>query len=533
MQQFILIGVLSVFGLPLTLGCCLCGDDDPVPNPDAPGKYAVLASTEIATEDDVKYNSEFWYDLVLTYCTLIEQGFESDNIFVLYGDGTDGTSKYDSYEGPFCGDVTKITDIGLKGSANIAKDNLCNVLCCLSSGRPAEMVSGTCECLTSGDTGIGGFRCPDGEIPWLTDDDFLIAWVKGHGSAKDCRTSLAFKSGTTLRDAELAGLLSGLKPDRWALMFETCDAGGWIEDFPGDDTSVVVISSGDPQDSAITECKETSWTATYAEKDSATGAETNVFHGRFTYWVNAALRQLDLAGSDIDSDADGNNLVSILEGFVATKQKIGDEESVFAASTETDLDAKADLGGKMHPAVSSQVGIAPCVFVRLDNPGKNDDVFSMDHDGDNATIPSVPSPAIPLESPDLWVRHVHLDEVIQEHQEPKAGQDNHVYARVYNIGCADPSPVEVKFYYSEYSDLTACGDPTQWTPIGDDCIEALPVGESHVFHAMWPVGKLPELGPYCLIVTLSAPLDEPVADASVASDNNKAQIKLEVVAGSS
>jgi hypothetical protein len=302
MKKPVLIGVFAVLTVPLTTGCCLCGDKAPVPNPDSPQKYAVLASTEIATEDDVKYNSEFWYDLVLTYCTLIEQGFESENIFVLYGDGEDSTSKYDPYEKPFCdGAINEITDISLENSTNIAKDNLCNVLCCLSTGRPAEMASGTCECLSSSDTGIGGFKCSGNDIPWdipwLTDEDFLIAWVKGHASAKECRTSLAFKSGTTLRDKEIAGLLTGLKPDRWAVLFETCDAGGWIGDFPNDDKSVVVISSGDPENPNIEECKETSWTATYAEKDSATSPETQVFHGRFTYWVNAALRGLDLAGT--------------------------------------------------------------------------------------------------------------------------------------------------------------------------------------------------------------------------------------------
>jgi hypothetical protein len=509
-----------VFAVALALGCCLCGGDDPVPNPDAPGKYAVLASTEIATEDDVKYNSEFWYDLVLTYCTLIEQGFESDSIFVLYGDGTDGTSKYDPYEKPFCGGVNQITDIGLKGSANFAKDNLCNVLCCLSAGRPAEMVGGNCGCLSTDDTGLGGFKCSDREIPWLTDEDFLITWVKGHGSAKDCQTSLTFKSGTTLRDVEIAELLSGLEPDRWALFFETCDAGGWLGEFQNNDSTAVAVSS----DPTVDECKQTSWTATYAEKDTTDGSETEVVHGRFTYWVNAALREFELAGTTVDSDADGNNLVSILEGFEST------EENILAENAEyQQTPPEIDFGGVMNPAINSSDGIAPCVFIRLAKPGDDDDVFSMDHDDDNAIVPSVPAGTIPFDSPDIWVRHDHSDVVIEAHQQPLAGKDNHVYARAFNIGCDDPGPVDVVFYYSPYSAAAMCGDPTQWKVIGEDNVADLPVGETHVFHATWQALSMPASGDYCLIAELSAAEDLPNDDEPVAFDNNKAQRKLQVV----
>ncbi len=173
MKRSLFSRVLAVSYLTLTFGCCCC-NDDPEPNPESPGKYAVLVSTDIATEDDVKYNSDFWYDLVLTYCTLIEQGFEDDNIFVLYGQGQDGlypdaqasllaaaqdhSSDYASYNTPFCdGEVNTITDISLWKTVNPAKDNLCNVLCCLSTGRPAKLVDGRCECFSSGNTGIGGF----------------------------------------------------------------------------------------------------------------------------------------------------------------------------------------------------------------------------------------------------------------------------------------------------------------------------------------------------------------------------------------
>ena len=53
------------------------------------GKYAVLISAGDTIADDAMYHSEYWYDLILMYRTLIENGFSHNNIFVLYGVGND------------------------------------------------------------------------------------------------------------------------------------------------------------------------------------------------------------------------------------------------------------------------------------------------------------------------------------------------------------------------------------------------------------------------------------------------------------
>jgi hypothetical protein len=72
---------------------------------------------------------------------------------------------------------------------------------------------------------------------------------------------------------------------------------------------------------------------------------------------------------------------------------------------------------------------------------------------------------------------------------------------------------------------TANGCDTIWTSVGTDGVSHLPVGESRIVHDDW----LPAAGFYCLIAKLSAPdLDEPNAD-TVALDNNKAQIEVEVI----
>jgi hypothetical protein len=52
-------------------------------------KFALLVSADIAKRDNQPYNSDFWYDLVDQYKTLMDLGFQERNIYVLYGSGVD------------------------------------------------------------------------------------------------------------------------------------------------------------------------------------------------------------------------------------------------------------------------------------------------------------------------------------------------------------------------------------------------------------------------------------------------------------
>ena len=79
----------SISRLVLVVVCCLgvvgCAQ-----------KYAVLISTNNVTMDDVSIHSEWWYDLILQYKMLRDKGYKKDNIYVLYGNGSDfGTSHPD------------------------------------------------------------------------------------------------------------------------------------------------------------------------------------------------------------------------------------------------------------------------------------------------------------------------------------------------------------------------------------------------------------------------------------------------------
>ena len=168
-------------------------------------------------------NTEFWNDLVLTYCTLTANGFRARNIFVLYGDGEDFKSETSGYRPPYCYGARKITDIPMSSPRGVVKDNICNVLCCMATGRPATQRNGECRCCDWGGQGLGGFSCRGNRIPHLRAEDFLFVWLKGHGYTSNCRTSLDFNSvAGDLSDDELATLLEELPTRARVLVLETC-----------------------------------------------------------------------------------------------------------------------------------------------------------------------------------------------------------------------------------------------------------------------------------------------------------------------
>ena len=496
-----------------------------------PEKYAVLISTEEATEQidppsldqacisspDQRNNIEFWHDLVLTYCTLTENGFKPDNIFVLYGDGTDFKgSCLPYYKPPYCGgsetDGKPITDFGLTNSSGTVKDNICNVLCCLAKGFPATQNNGECVCGASAGGGLGGFSCTPTKLPQLSDGDFLLVWVKSHGTtaAEDlCQTSLELPNKITetnwkyLKDSELANLLADLAPGRRALMLETCHSGGFLGDLAGNST-VVIAASGDPDSS--NNCLGSSYATEYDEYDSATTQIKKVLHGRFSYWINAALRQLEPTGTLVPSDADSNNLVSVGEAYTTTEVQV-------CADNQQDEPSQ-------DPAIRDDAKIAPCIFIRLPQPSEDTELFGMDHLHDNGTVPS--NSEAWFHGPDLWVRNSADGATV--HQEPIHGQTNHVYARVHNIGCL-PADVSVDFSWVE---PTGWAIPLMWNPIGTAAVSSLTMGSSQTVQVPWTDVPLP--GSYCLHATLNAVGDPPNADGRAFWDNNKVQVNVSVLA---
>lgn len=545
MNRQVLFTLLIVVIVPMMSGCDCCNPQNqptatptstatpsstptptatptptPLIEPTTGMKIAVLASALEAKLDDHLDDSQFWYDLVLSYCTLIEHGFQSDDIFVLYGEGNDSDfSTYDAYLSPYCGvsNVPKIVDFPLVNSKGGAKDNLCNVLCCLSTGHPATLDGNDdCICPNNATDPIGGFACTgtDYTIPELDEHDFLFTWIKGHGNAINCnQISLAFypvnssNQNPPLDNKELAGLLEPIKDNRKAMIFETCDSSGWLGELQNPNTAVASSSgNADPP----LDCIETSYPGEYTELP---GDESGIFHGRFTHGFNAALRKLASTLSPVDTD--GNNLVSIQESFDETVVRINAENDIIL--TPTPPAGTPNFGQEMNPAIRLEDGIAPCLFIRLPLPGKDHEIFSKDHTDDRSLVPSTSGDP---ESIDVWVIDLNDGSTTNN---LKRGETYSLSTRVYNIGCAEAEMVTASF------SLLGIGGIESKSGITSNVITTLPAVESSVIPSTWTVPTDIVTGDYFLVAALSIPEDLDTSDQSVVDDNNKAQIKIAIV----
>ena len=258
--------------------------------PGQPRKVAVLVSAEYAESNVVLYDADFWYDTVLTYCALKENGFADKDIYVLYGHGEDGFylpdggtqpsgapalaangTGEDYYMPPYCagavGDrgVRPITDFPMIYPATGTgkkKDG--------TASRPRELL----ECLANG---CWAFTSAYGTIKPLGKRDFLYVWWKGHGyrpmSAPDS-VSFTLPGLTSVTADEVVGWLAQVRAGRRVLVLETCHSGclGTAIDTV-DPPSILFASAG---------CGEIS-SNSYRPKG-------DVPHGVWTYWIDCNLQ---------------------------------------------------------------------------------------------------------------------------------------------------------------------------------------------------------------------------------------------------
>lgn len=507
MSRIASFGFVALVVLGLTSGCSSTSE-----------KYAILASTQVATvgTDGIPGDTDFWNDLVLTYCTLKEHGFSDENIFVLYGNGVDHTgSTHPYYQWPYCDlspPLTQITDFPL----NERIDNLCNVLCCASSGRPAFLQGGICKCLPQGQAGggIGGFSCSGSQtIPRLEEDDFLVTWIKGHGASTNCFTNLTIEPleignlSFGLSDQAFAGLVADLRAKHKLMLFETCDSGGWQQEL-GPTGAMVATSGGvtPPND-----CVETSYPAPYSEVHQSTGVTTIVDHGRFSQWIDVALRQYDLKNNPISSDTNSDNLVSVGEAFEAAKS------GVLSENASPDV-----YGGQMHPLMPDpqqpNSEDPSCTYLRLPVPVMDNRVFAMDHAGDNSLVPSNPSVG-GGDPPGVWIRK-NADGGTS-HQNPARNESVTLYVRIHNIGCDDPGPVVAFFLVTGLDSAGNCESPSSIRFIGADLVHSIGIADSFDASASWHVPSGIDSGDHCLFSVLSSMHDLPDLDWSTVEDDNK------------
>jgi hypothetical protein len=255
--------------------------------PDPPRKAAVLVSAEYA-DSGLLYNAEFWYDTVLTYCALRQNGFADEDIYVLYGEGEDGfylpdgdtqpagasafttsdTSKH-YYMPPYCADAVgagtaaPITDFPMIYPATGTGKNG-------TASRPRDLL----ECLANG---CATATSEYGTIEPLEKRDFLYVWWKGHGitSTSDPRSvSFRLPRLTSVTAGEVVGWLAKVRAGRRVLVLETCHSGCIGNTINTVDPPGILLASA--------ECEETS--------NNSYEPVGDVPHGVWTYWIDCSLQ---------------------------------------------------------------------------------------------------------------------------------------------------------------------------------------------------------------------------------------------------
>ena len=252
-SRLALIGML----LPLLGGCA---------------KYAVLISTGNTTADDTLYHSEYWYDLFLNYQALREDGFKDEDIYVLYGYGSDFATHYADYDAMAVYGHS-ITDLAVN------KANIRSVFDDLSTK--------------------------------MSSDDYLYVWWMGHGGGSGpgaCNLAMSISTtGETVTDAELTGYLNGIASySKRNVAVMTCHSGGLVDNLNTAGTNTVVLTS-----------------STCAESSYSTTATCNTRgHAEFNYTEPNALRELDPCANPVASDGDGSGSVSLQEVHVYNAAKV-------------------------------------------------------------------------------------------------------------------------------------------------------------------------------------------------------------------
>ncbi|OGW23971.1 MAG: hypothetical protein A2X59_13485 [Nitrospirae bacterium GWC2_42_7] len=252
-------------------------------------KYAVLISTNEVTMDDVSYHSEWWYDLILQYKMLTENGFKDDKIYVLYGNGTDFSTIYPDY------DSTVQFGHAIADMA-VNKTNIQNV-----------------------------FNTVNGAIK---SSDHLYVWWMGHGGGSgpgSCNLSMSISNtGEFVSDTEFTGYINSvLNYKKRSLAVMTCHAGGMIDNLNIAGNKTVTLTSST--------CPQSSYSIS-STCNSRPQAE-------FNYTMPNALRLKNPCGTAVSSDYNSNGYVSLSEThqynsatMTTSTPQSGDPDSISATT---------------------------------------------------------------------------------------------------------------------------------------------------------------------------------------------------------
>ncbi len=219
--------------------------------------YAVLISAGQATADDTLVNSCFWYNVYLQYTTLLEEGYAEDDVYVLYGHGSDFSSSHACYQPP-----ESVTDYAVN-RANI------------------QSVFNT----------LGGI---------MTANDFLYVWWMGHGTNDNEQYKMYIDTNDeTVWGYEMEDWVGQITDyDKRTFSWMTCFSGGILDHLEGPRS--IVMSS-----------------ATFYQ-GTADAWLCDTYHAEFHYPERCAWAWESPCGicGDVVADTNGDGKISFEEAFI-------------------------------------------------------------------------------------------------------------------------------------------------------------------------------------------------------------------------
>ena len=240
--------------------------------------------------DSYQGYNEFWCDTVRMFHILIDQGgFHADNIYVLWGDGTDWNVSH----------PTEVADkyVPKYGTMTDYEANLSTVRMVL-------------EGLANGNVTYS--------IPKMTERDSLFVWTFDHGStgpgpdgAQSGDSLLCLMDGN-MEDTEFADLLHAIPYRQAAVFMQQCYSGGFIDDVANGNTFIATACQGnqlayraddvnpDPDD---------------VENETWPGFPTS-HHGEFNYYFMNAFEWRSPLGTAVNANTQKpNKRISSTEAF--------------------------------------------------------------------------------------------------------------------------------------------------------------------------------------------------------------------------
>ncbi|RLG90484.1 MAG: hypothetical protein DRO16_02110 [Thermoprotei archaeon] len=193
-------------------------------------KYAVLITGDFA-DDQGNFNGswavanglsaqnpmeEFWHDTFLMWEMLLEKGYDNDNIYVLYADGSDCDENYIIEGGRY---IPEIHDFQFLTDYSASLANVEMVLEGLAFGNVQQ------------------------EIPQLQDDDFLTIWTFGHGAVHDNHNWLSLYNGNEISDEDFGDLVGQINSQKKVIFMQQCYSGGFKPYLEAEDTIILTAAN--------------------------------------------------------------------------------------------------------------------------------------------------------------------------------------------------------------------------------------------------------------------------------------------------